>query len=145
MAYLPAFSQGWFATPQEVLHADWQEVWHSPQPPFLIVLCNFLVFKVFTCFILKSPFLLFLSKRYLCISGGTAKIPKENVSAGPSGSYLSDIITQESSYEKHFFLPRQMKCQYIQFLILQIINGGNIFTIIRDMLFGNKVLKRLSV
>jgi hypothetical protein len=27
------FSQGWFATPQDVLHADWQEVWHSPQPP----------------------------------------------------------------------------------------------------------------
>lgn len=28
------FSHCWFATPQEVLHADWQEVWHSPQPPF---------------------------------------------------------------------------------------------------------------
>ena len=24
----------WLATPQEVLQADWQEVWHSPQPPF---------------------------------------------------------------------------------------------------------------
>jgi hypothetical protein len=23
------------ATPQLVLQADWQEVWHSPQPPFL--------------------------------------------------------------------------------------------------------------
>jgi len=22
------------ATPQEVLQADWQEVWHCPQPPF---------------------------------------------------------------------------------------------------------------
>jgi hypothetical protein len=22
------------ATPQLVLQADWQEVWHSPQPPF---------------------------------------------------------------------------------------------------------------
>jgi len=28
------FSQGWFATPQDVLQADWQDVWHSPQPPF---------------------------------------------------------------------------------------------------------------
>ena len=28
------FSQVWFATPQLVLQADWQEVWHSPQPPF---------------------------------------------------------------------------------------------------------------
>ena len=29
------FSHFWFATPQLVLQADWQEVWHSPQPPFL--------------------------------------------------------------------------------------------------------------
>ena len=28
------FSHFWFATPQLVLQADWQEVWHSPQPPF---------------------------------------------------------------------------------------------------------------
>ena len=27
------FSHFWFATVQEVLQADWQEVWHSPQPP----------------------------------------------------------------------------------------------------------------
>jgi len=33
-AYLPAFSQLWFPTVQDVLHADWQDVWHSPQPPF---------------------------------------------------------------------------------------------------------------
>jgi len=31
--YFAAFSHGWFATPQDVLQADWQEVWHSPQPP----------------------------------------------------------------------------------------------------------------
>jgi hypothetical protein len=29
------FSHFWLATPQLVLQADWQEVWHSPQPPFL--------------------------------------------------------------------------------------------------------------
>jgi len=28
------FSQAWLAMPQLVLQADWQEVWHSPQPPF---------------------------------------------------------------------------------------------------------------
>jgi hypothetical protein len=28
------FSHFWFAIPQLVLQADWQEVWHSPQPPF---------------------------------------------------------------------------------------------------------------
>ena len=32
-SYLLVFSHFWFATPQEVLQADWQEVWHSPQPP----------------------------------------------------------------------------------------------------------------
>jgi len=31
--YLIFFSQSWLATVQEVLQADWQEVWHSPQPP----------------------------------------------------------------------------------------------------------------
>jgi hypothetical protein len=25
-------SHCWFATVQDVLQADWQEVWHSPQP-----------------------------------------------------------------------------------------------------------------
>ena len=34
-AYFSAFSHCWLATPQLVLQADWQEVWHSPQPPFL--------------------------------------------------------------------------------------------------------------
>ena len=35
--YLVSFlvlSHCWLAMPQLVLHADWQEVWHSPQPPF---------------------------------------------------------------------------------------------------------------
>jgi hypothetical protein len=36
---LASFSQGWLETPQEVLQADWQEVWHSPQPP-VISLCR---------------------------------------------------------------------------------------------------------
>jgi len=31
------FSQAWFATVHDVLHADWQDVWHSPQPPVLTV------------------------------------------------------------------------------------------------------------
>jgi hypothetical protein len=32
---LSLFSQAWLEMPQLVLQADWQEVWHSPQPPFL--------------------------------------------------------------------------------------------------------------
>ena len=39
-------SHFWFATVQEVLHADWQEVWHSPQPPFAAVSLNVQVFRV---------------------------------------------------------------------------------------------------
>jgi hypothetical protein len=35
VADLNYFSHFWLATPQLVLQADWQEVWHSPQPPFL--------------------------------------------------------------------------------------------------------------
>ena len=34
-AHYLLFSQDWFATPQLVLQADWQDVWHSPHPPFL--------------------------------------------------------------------------------------------------------------
>ncbi len=44
LSYLSLFSQVWFPTVQEVLHADWQEVWHSPQPPFFRL--SFSVFEV---------------------------------------------------------------------------------------------------
>jgi len=40
------FSQGWLATPEDVLQADWQEVWHSPQPPFTALTHKSRVFKV---------------------------------------------------------------------------------------------------
>ncbi len=49
-------SQLWFPTVQDVLHADWQEVWHSPHPPFFTVFCNLLVFNVFTCFMMLLSF-----------------------------------------------------------------------------------------
>ena len=45
---------------QEVLHADWQEVWHSPQPPFFMDSFRFLVVKVLICFISKKPPYIFL-------------------------------------------------------------------------------------
>jgi len=50
-AYFPSFSHCWFAMPQLVLQADWQEVWHSPQPPFSMLFSMSLVFKVMICFI----------------------------------------------------------------------------------------------
>jgi hypothetical protein len=53
-AYLH-FSQTWLATPQEVLHADWQEVWHSPQPPVLRVLFRSRVLSVLILFMVTTP------------------------------------------------------------------------------------------
>jgi len=33
-------SQTWLPTVQEVLQADWQDAWHSPQPPEFLVNCK---------------------------------------------------------------------------------------------------------
>ena len=55
--YLRHFSQGWFATPQDVLHADWQEVWHSPQPPSFVLLTISLVLIVLIRFIVMISYL----------------------------------------------------------------------------------------
>jgi len=61
MAAFPIFSyffallsHCWLAMPQLVLQADWQEVWHSPQPPFLALSQRFLVFRVLMGFIILS-------------------------------------------------------------------------------------------
>ena len=43
-------SQTWLPTVQEVLHADWQEAGHSPQPPALKVLLSIALFTVVICF-----------------------------------------------------------------------------------------------
>ena len=56
------FSHFWFATPQDVLQADWQEVWHSPQPPLLTVLVISLVSIVLILFMVIPP------KKFLLLS-----------------------------------------------------------------------------
>ena len=43
------FSHCWLAMPQLVLQADWQEVWHSPQPPFLALSHRSRVSMVLMC------------------------------------------------------------------------------------------------
>ena len=48
------FSQRWLAMPQLVLQADWQEVWHSPQPPLAALSQRLRVFRVTICFIMES-------------------------------------------------------------------------------------------
>jgi hypothetical protein len=58
--YLRFFSQRWFASVQEVLQADWHEVWHSPQPVFALFAFNVPFTMVLTCFIpLSSVCLVF--------------------------------------------------------------------------------------
>jgi hypothetical protein len=48
-------SHFWLATPQEVLQADWQEVWHSPQPPFLALSQRLRVSRVLILFMIVTP------------------------------------------------------------------------------------------
>jgi len=50
------FSHFWFAIPQLVLQADWQEVWHSPQPPFFALSHRLRVSIVLICFIFFTLF-----------------------------------------------------------------------------------------
>ena len=50
--YLFLLSQLWLPTVQLVLQADWQDVWHSPHPPFLTVLESFFVLSVLICFMI---------------------------------------------------------------------------------------------
>jgi len=51
-------SHFWLATPQEVLQADWQEVWHSPQPPFLALSQRLQVSRVLILFIMIGSHLI---------------------------------------------------------------------------------------
>ena len=55
--YFLSFSHFWFATPQEVLQADWQEVWHSPQPPVATLFTISLVSIVLILLISITPIL----------------------------------------------------------------------------------------
>ena len=47
-------SHCWFAIPQLVLQADWQEVWHSPQPPFFALSQRLRVSIVLMCFMMDT-------------------------------------------------------------------------------------------
>ena len=50
-SFAALFSQRWLAMPQLVLQADWQEVWHSPQPPLAALSQRLRVLRVRMCFI----------------------------------------------------------------------------------------------
>jgi len=47
------FSHSWFATVQDVLQADWHDVWHSPQPlPSVFFRIGFAMVLIF---FIRSP------------------------------------------------------------------------------------------
>lgn len=62
------FSHFWLAIPQLVLHALWQDVWHSPQPPVTALFAISRVFRVMMCFIDVSSYIGFFAR-------GTRKSP----------------------------------------------------------------------
>jgi hypothetical protein len=47
------FSHSWFATVQDVLQADWHEVWHSPQPlPVVFFKVGFAIVLMFFIYVI---------------------------------------------------------------------------------------------
>ena len=65
MDYL-LFSHCWFATPQDVLQADWQDVWHSPQPPLTTVFLISFVFCSSNMICLDVDILIFILLSIIC-------------------------------------------------------------------------------
>ena len=51
-----SFKQTWLPTVQDVLHADWQEVWHSPHPDFSALVFIPALFRVLMCFSIDITF-----------------------------------------------------------------------------------------
>jgi hypothetical protein len=82
---LVVFSHFWFATPQLVLQALWQEVWHSPHPPVLALSQRSLVSSVLILFIFMSPY---IHEKY-------------------SLNYQMNIITNVSFKQELFLIPAE--------------------------------------
>ena len=87
-------SHFWFAIPQLVLQADWQEVWHSPQPPFFALSHRLRVSMVLICSIFAAstkdfgqilPYSQFKVKTQRGFpAGGTGGIPLPDFQSGSS-------------------------------------------------------------
>ena len=50
-----SFSHFWFETALEVLTADWQDTWHSPQPYLELHLIRPLLLMIFKCATKNPP------------------------------------------------------------------------------------------
>jgi len=62
--YSSVFSHCWLAIPQLVLQADWQDVWHSPQPPFFALSQRLRVSIVLICVMITTSIKIFCRKYY---------------------------------------------------------------------------------
>ena len=69
-----SFAHFWLPTVQDVLHADWHDAWHFPQPPFFAVALKFALLIVLICFILVSS----IRFMYLRISNNAVIIFNNN-------------------------------------------------------------------
>jgi hypothetical protein len=79
--YFLVFSHFWLATPQEVLQADWQEVWHSPQPPFFTLFARSRVSRVRILFMMISPLIKKIETNEFIIPHRTVvvKVSRKNI------------------------------------------------------------------
>ena len=101
-------SHFWFAIPQLVLQADWQEVWHSPQPPFFALSQRLLVFKVVICFILVTPYL------KICI--------------------ISNIISRQTEYVNGIFLYNSCRVE-VNYSVFNEFERKHVFTWVEKLAF----------
>jgi hypothetical protein len=62
-------SQRWLATVQDVLQADWHEVWHSPQPPPEALCFSVAPLMVRMCFMTISSCVKHV--KHVCLSDDT--------------------------------------------------------------------------
>ena len=92
------FSHFWLATVQDVLQADWQEAWHSPQPPLAAVSFRLALLMVLTCFMDKSSLLMFPASMDLA-----APVNPKDVADHGAGN-VDDILVQEQYAD---FVPHQ--------------------------------------
>ena len=113
-AYNYWFSQLWLPTVQDVLQADWQDVWHSPQPPFFIVSFKLRVLNDLICFNTSSSFYWILCKWNVFWNNSYERTTKLSISYKKFLSTL-DIISHINLYWKFFFAIEETPAKHYFF------------------------------
>ncbi len=95
-AYIHYFSQDWLLTVQDVLQADWQELWQLPQPPFTEEACKEPLTTCLICFIIIPPYY---------------KNPTGFGAGDGNRTHITGLGSQRSATELH---PRKLKPQTLR-------------------------------